>query len=67
MSKKNDKAKEYAESIAQHELRKKYCIEDFESGWDACLKYLAKLPWNKAMNEIADFVKTNMSNKSKNE
>lgn len=66
MSKKSEKAREYAKNIALHELRRKYCIEDFESGWDACMRHLAKLPWNKAINEIADFVKTNMLDKSKN-
>lgn len=35
---KEQKAKEYAESIPQFDDRKKYCIEDFCAGWDEALK-----------------------------
>lgn len=38
METKEQKAKEYAESIAQFEDRKRYCEEDFKAGWDAALK-----------------------------
>ncbi len=31
----------------------------FEAGWDACLKYLGEVPWNEAMNEIANYIETN--------
>lgn len=30
--------------------------EGFEAGWDACLKYLGEIPWNEAMNEIANHI-----------
>lgn len=38
METKEQMAKEYAESIAQFEDRKRYCEEDFKAGWDAALK-----------------------------
>ena len=38
MGTKEQMAKEYAESIAQFEDRKRYCEEDFKAGWDAALK-----------------------------
>lgn len=37
--------------------------EGFLSGWDACLKYLGDIPWDKAMNEIANHLETNRSEK----
>lgn len=38
MSKKEELAKKYADSIAQFEERKTYCREDFIAGWDAAIK-----------------------------
>lgn len=40
MSTKEQKAKEYANSIPQFEDRKQYCFEDFCAGWDEALKSL---------------------------
>ena len=37
---KEQKAKEYADSIPQFDERKQYCIEDFCAGWDEALKSL---------------------------
>lgn len=37
--------------------------EGFEKGWDACMKHLAVLPWDEAMNEIAKLIETNRSGK----
>lgn len=33
-------------------FRKGFC-----SGWNACLKHLASIPWDEAMNEIANYCK----------
>lgn len=33
--------------------------ESYAEGWDDCMKYLSKLPWNEAMNAIVDYSKTN--------
>lgn len=44
--------------------------EGFLSGWDACLKYLGDIPWDKAMNEICNHITDNCSeipNSSKKE
>lgn len=30
--------------------------EGFLSGWDACLKHLAEIPWNESMNEITNHI-----------
>lgn len=35
----------------------------FEEGWDACMKHLAEIPWDKAMTEIVDYAKANSKNK----
>lgn len=35
----------------------------FEDGWDACIKHLAEIPWDKAMTEIVDYAKANSKNK----
>lgn len=40
--------------------------EGFEAGWDACLKYLGNIPWNEAMDEIANHIETNRSEKLNN-
>lgn len=29
------------------------------AGWDACMKHLASLPWNEAVNEIVKHIETN--------
>lgn len=51
MSKK-EKSKEYAESIPQFDDRKRFCIEDFCSGWHAAMEYLYRLPLDKMVEEI---------------
>lgn len=35
---KEQKAKEYADSIPQFDDRRRYCYEDFIAGWDEALK-----------------------------
>lgn len=36
-------------------------MEGFLSGWDACLKHLADIPFDQAMNEIVKHIETNRS------
>lgn len=36
----------------------------FMVGWDACLKHLGEIPWDEAMNEIANHVEANCSEKT---
>lgn len=38
--------------------------EGFLAGWDACLKHLGEIPWDEAMNEIANHVEANCSEKT---
>lgn len=33
----------------------------FMEGWDACMKHLASLPWDEAVNEIVKHIETNRS------
>lgn len=33
----------------------------FTVGWDACMKNLAELPWDEAVNEIVKHIETNRS------
>lgn len=39
------------------------CTAGYIAGWDSCLKHLATLPWNEAVNEIAKHIETNRSEK----
>ncbi|MGN1217924.1 MAG: hypothetical protein ACI4TD_08105 [Phocaeicola sp.] len=41
-------------------------LAGFNSGWDACIKHLAEIPWDKAMTEIVDYAKANSKNKKDN-
>lgn len=45
---KEQKAKEYADSIPQFDDRKRYCYEDFIAGWDEALKS----QWVKVEDEL---------------
>lgn len=36
----------------------------FMAGWDACMKHLASLPWDEAVNEIVKHVEVNCSEKT---
>lgn len=55
MNEKEKKAQEYADSIAQFGLQNQYCQDDFKAGWDACCKYLYKLP----LDEVVEYVCNN--------
>jgi hypothetical protein len=50
-----------------HDCDEDCCADEFSegflAGWDACLKYLGNIPWNEAMNEIANQLETNRSEK----
>ncbi len=54
------------ENIA-HDCDEDCCADEFSegflAGWDACLKYLGNIPWNEAMDEIANHIETNRSEK----
>ena len=49
-----------------HDCDYECCADDFaegfEEGWDACMKHLATLPWDEALNEIVNCVNKNNSN-----
>jgi hypothetical protein len=71
MSNKEEQAREYAKSRygnngheTGNEIAKvQACTVGYIAGWDACLKHLATLPWNEAVNEIAKHIETNRSEK----
>lgn len=52
MDTKEQKAKEYADSIPQFDDRKRYCYEDFIAGWEAAMQHLYKLPLDLTIEEI---------------
>lgn len=60
MSKKEEFAKIFA-SGSKMPSTKLLRELSFMEGWDACLKYLGNIPWNEAMNEIANHIETNRS------
>lgn len=60
MSKKEEQAYEYSKRVSRGNPMTKDLAEcSFMAGWDACLKYLASLPWDEAMNEICKQIKDN--------
>ena len=64
MSKKEEQAYEYSKRVSRGNPMTKDLAEcAFMVGWDACLKHLATLPWNEAVNEIAKHIETNRSEK----
>lgn len=39
----------------QNEIAKvQACAVGYRAGWDACIEYLASIPWDKAMMEIVE-------------
>lgn len=62
MSKKEEFAKIFA-SGSKMPSTKLLRELSFMEGWDACLKYLGNIPWNEAMDEIANHIETNRSEK----
>ena len=72
MSKKEEQAREYAKSRYGNNGNRETCNEiakvqactvGYIAGWDACLKHLATLPWNEAVNEIAKHIEANRPEK----
>lgn len=71
MSKKEEQAREYAKSRygnngheTGNEIAKVHAFTvGYIAGWDACMKHLATLPWDEAVNEIVKHVETNRSEK----
>lgn len=71
ISKKEGLAREYAKSRygnngheSGNEISKvQACTVGYIAGWDDCMKHLAELPWNEAVNEIVKHIETNRSEK----
>lgn len=64
MSKKEEKAYEYSKRVSCGNPMTKDLAEcAFMVGWNACLKHLATLPLDEAINEIVNDVETNRSEK----
>ena len=64
MSKKEEQAYDYSKRVSRGNPMTKDLAEcSFMVGWDACMKHLASLPWNEAVNEIAKHIETNRSEK----
>lgn len=60
MSKKEEQAYEYSKRVSRGNPMTKDLAEcSFMVGWDACMKYLASLPWNEAIGEIVKHIETN--------
>lgn len=64
MSKKEERAYDYSKRVSRGNPMTKDLAEcSFMVGWDACMKHLALLPLDEAMNEIANHLETNRSEK----
>lgn len=65
MSKKEEQAYDYSKRVSRGNPMTKDLSEcSFMVGWDACLKHLGEIPWDEAMNEIANHVEANCSEKT---
>lgn len=65
MSKKEEQAYEYSKRVSRGNPMTKDLAEcSFMVGWDACMKHLASLPWDEAVNEIVKHVEANCSEKT---
>ena len=64
MSKKEEQAYDYSKRVSRGNPMTKDLAEcSFMVGWDSCMKHLATLPLNEAINEIAKHIETNRSEK----
>lgn len=64
MSKKKEQAYEYSKRVSRGNPMTKDLAEcSFMVGWDACLKHLASLPLDEAINEIVKHIEPNRSEK----
>lgn len=60
MSKKEEQAYEYSKRVSRgNPMTKDLADCSFMVGWDACMKHLASLPLDEAVNEIAKHIETN--------
>ena len=50
-------AREYAEGITYNQDRKRNCHTDFIAGADWAMEYLAHIPFDELITEIADYLK----------
>lgn len=58
MSKKEEQAYDYSKRVSRSNPMTKDLAEcSFMVGWDACMKHLASLPWDEAVNEIVNHIK----------
>lgn len=58
-------AYEYSKRVSRGNPMTKDLAEcAFIVGWDACLKHLGEIPWDEAMNEIANHITYNNSIKT---
>lgn len=65
MSKKEEQAYDYSKRVSRGNPMTKDLAEcPFMVGWDACMKHLASLPWDEAVNEIVKHVEANCSEKT---
>lgn len=62
MSKKEEQAYDYSKRVSRGNPMTKDLAEcSFTVGWDACMKHLALLPLDEAVNEIVNHIETNRS------
>ena len=65
MSKKEEQAYDYSKRVSRGNPMTKDLAEcSFMVGLDACMKHLASLPWDEAVNEIVKHVEANCSKKT---
>lgn len=65
MSKKEEQAYDYSKRVSRGNPMTKDLAEcSFMVGWDACMKHLASLTWDEAVNEIVKHVEANCSEKT---
>lgn len=65
MSKKEEQAYDYSKRVSRgNPITKDLAECSFMVGWDACMKHLASLPWDEAVNEIVKHVEANCSEKT---
>ena len=71
INKKEEQAREYAKSRygnngheTGNEIAKvQACTVGYIAGWDACMKHLASLPLDEAVNEIVNHIEANRPEK----
>ena len=65
MTRKEEQAYDYSKRVSRGNPMTKDLAEcAFMVGWDACMKHLASLPLDEAVNEIVKHVEANCSEKT---